>query len=293
MASKDRDRIRRLREEANALRKQEEARKRRSRLMAQIGIIVGALVVVGLIATLVIMGPKWFGNQVTPEAAGEISVTTEDGKTTSVPISIGENGVTVGQQDAPNTIDYYFDFSCPHCLQYHEAMDPQYKEVIAAGDAKINYHMIRFVAPYGQYAASALYSAVVAEPAKFYEYMDALFAIPAQEQMNYQMASYVDVMKSIGVNDEAVLTSVEKGEYSWFVSDATERARAAGVPGTPSITVNGKRYDTLPTDMATLKKAMAGEELEAPKQDGGSLPGESAPAANTPAASTPSATKAD
>ncbi|MFD2675358.1 DsbA family protein [Gulosibacter bifidus] len=285
MASKDRDRIRRLREEANQLRKQEEARKRRSRLFAQVGIVVGALVVVGLIATLVIMGPRWFGNQVTPEASAEVAVETADGKTTQVPISVGESGVTVGKADAKHTIDYYFDFSCPHCLQYHEAMDPHYKELIASGDAKVNYHIIRFVAQYGQYAGASLYSAVSADPTQFYTYVDALFAVPAETQMGYQMHNYVDVMKGAGVSDEAVLESIKKGEYTWFISDATERARAAGIPGTPSIVVDGKRHDNLPYDAATLEKVLNGEELPDPSKEDQSMPGASGGAKNDDAKS--------
>lgn len=269
MATKDRDRIRRLREEANQLRKQEEARKRRSRLMTQIGIVVGALVVVGLIATLVIMGPRWFGNQVTPEASGEVSVTTTEGEEKKVPISVGENGVTVGQPDAPNTIDYYFDFSCPHCLDYHKVMDPLYKDVIASGEAKVNYHSIRYVAEYGQYAASALYSAISTDPSKYYQLVDTLFDIPAQTQMQFQRESYVEVVKGEGFTDEAVAESVKKGEYSWFVSDATEKARVSGVKGTPAVSVNGKLYETLPYDKKTLEQALKGEEITPPTQQEG------------------------
>lgn len=266
MATKDRDRIRRLREEANQLRKQEEARKRRGRLFAQLGIILGALVVVGLVATLVIMGPRWFGNQITPDAEGEIVLTTSGGQDVEVPIKVDNEGVTVGNNDAPNTIDYYFDFSCPHCIEYHAEMDGHIRDVIASGEAKVTYHTIRYVAQYGQYAGAAMYSATVHDPSKFYEVVDAIFSVDARIQMGFQQSNYVDVVKSAGITDDQVAESVEKGEYSWFITDSTERARAAGIPGTPSLVVNGKRYDTLPTDMETLKQAMAGEEITAPTE---------------------------
>ena len=63
MAKNDRDQIRRLREEANALRQQAEAKKRRQRMLAQVGTIVGALVVVAIIVGFAIMAPQWFGNR--------------------------------------------------------------------------------------------------------------------------------------------------------------------------------------------------------------------------------------
>lgn len=247
MAKNDREQIRRLREEANALRQQAEAKKRRQRMLAQVGTIVGALVVVAIIVGFAIMAPQWFGNRHVPEASGSVKVANSAGEDVEVPLTVNNDGVTVGNDDAPDTIDYYLDFSCPHCREYHKAMDPTYQQLIGDGKLKVRYHFIRFVDDYGMRAAATMITATEAEPAKFYQLVDDLFEVAPQTQVAWSEADYATHLQGLGVTNSTVLEAIQDGKYNWWILDRTRNARSNGVKGTPSIGLNGKLLQNLPT----------------------------------------------
>lgn len=261
MASKDRDRIRQLREEANALRKKEEARKRRNRLFAQLGIVGGAVVVIAAIVMLVVMGPRWFSNQIAPVAASsEVELTNSAGDAVSLPIRVAEDGsVVVGADDAPAKLDYYFDFSCPHCQDYHAAMESAYEQVIADGDVQVTYHMIRFVQDYGQYAGSAVAGVVDTDPSMFYTAMNGIFDVAAETQVTWSYSDYASLMQTLGFNDEETLTNISDGNYSGWITDNTQHAREDGIKGTPSVAVDGTILENVPASLEELQAAIGAE----------------------------------
>ncbi|MDJ1372540.1 DsbA family protein [Gulosibacter molinativorax] len=283
MASKDREHIRKLREEANALRQKEEARNRRNRMFTQVGIVAGAVVVIAAIVMLVVMGPKWFGNQNTPEASGTVAVTSTAGDEVEVPISISEDGIVVGNEDAPTTVDYYFDFSCPHCQQYHAALGVDIENIIADGDAKVNFHMIKFVSEYGTVAGAATAAVVQYQPELFFTVMDGIFEIPAETQTTMSYGDYAVQLEAMGVTSQEALQAVEKGDYAWWLNDSTSKARQDGVQGTPSLYVNGEYQENLPT---------TGDELRA-VVGAASAGATDAPAESTAPAQTPAETPAE
>lgn len=263
-SNKDREHIRRLREEANALRKQEEAKRRRSRMLTQIGVVVGAILLVAGIVLVAVMAPVWFGKQNRPEASGTVSVPNSEGQQVEVPITINADGVTVGKPDAPSTVDYYLDFSCAHCKQYHDAFGHEYKTAVGDGETRITFHFVRIVNEYGLRAGSAMASAVAHDPSSFYTVMDGLFAIDPQLQVGWNEADYATALTQLGISDENVLAEVRDGHYHWWIGNSTQKMRDAGVRGTPSIAVNGQLQEQLPTDRTTLRALLAGETPQAP-----------------------------
>lgn len=249
MAQKDRDHIRRLREEANAIRKQEQAKRRRNKILAQVGTIVGAIVVIGAIVGLVVWGPQWFNPRPPFEAASTVSVTSSaTGEAREVPISTTERGgIMVGEADAPVTFDYWYDYSCPHCVEYHAAVGQSYLDLIATGQVRVEYLPINYVAPYGAQAGAAVLSVVQQQPELYFTVSDGLFAIPAQTQSSWTGPDYAAIMSTFGVTNEQAITDISDGTYLRIITDATRDARSGGVNGTPSIGVNGTLLDTIPT----------------------------------------------
>ncbi|KAB1641148.1 thioredoxin domain-containing protein [Gulosibacter chungangensis] len=287
MASKDREHIRKLREEANALRLKEEARKRRNRMFTQIGIVVGAIVVIGAIVLLVVMGPKWFGNQQVPESSGTVAITNSEGQEVEVPIAASNDGIVVGLEDAPVTVDYYFDFSCPHCQDYHEVLGGDIEQVIADGSAKVNFHMIRFVSEYGLVAGAATAAVVEYQPELFFTVMDGLFAIPAETQATMSYGDYATQVAALGVTSQEALQAIENGDFSWWMSDRTNQARTDGVQGTPSLFIDGEYQETLPTSGDELRAVIAAASGEAAPAPAETEPAETEPAESAATEETP------
>ncbi|KAB1659517.1 thioredoxin domain-containing protein [Pseudoclavibacter chungangensis] len=250
MAEKDRDHVRRLREEANAIRRQEQATKRRKRIFAQVGIIVGAVVVIALIVGGALWGQQLFFPA--PQFAGAQATTTVTstvtGEASEEPVVTGENGVvTIGQPTAPVTIDLYFDISCPHCIDYHAQVGPTFTDLIATGQAKVNYHAINYVAPYGAQAGGALLAIAAYDPANYLAAVDAFYSVPAETQQNWGAADYAALLPSIGVTNPEAVAAVQSGDYVRLITKATQLARDSEVSGTPSVAVNGAMQSDIPT----------------------------------------------
>lgn len=279
MAKNDREHIRRRREEENRLRLEREAAARRARMLKGLGLVLGAIVVIGGIVALAVFGPTWFGTKAPEfETSGTVSVTQSDGTEVEVPITSADGGaaIQVGQADAPVTIDYWYDFSCPHCVQYHQATAQTLHDLAASGQAKINFRGVNIVAPYGLEAGAALLSAVKAQPEQFFAVYDGLFTIDAATQQSWGPAEYADVMGQFGVTDEAALAEIRAGTMKPAVAAYSTKATGKdGISGTPSLAVNGQLLETLP-DSAAILQLVA--------DNGGDLSLVATPAANATAA---------
>ncbi|PPG26743.1 hypothetical protein C5E10_15880 [Pseudoclavibacter sp. RFBG4] len=240
MAGKDRERVQKFREEANAIRRAEESRSRRNRWLAQLGIISGSVVVLAAIVLLAVFGSTWFGSRTVLEARGYVEVPSADGSSVEQPISASASGIAVGRSDAAMKIDYYFDFSCPHCVDYHAATGQAYNDLVASGTAQITYHPMNIIAPYGAQAGAALAAAVSADPASFYEVRDGLYGIPGQTQSAWGPEDYATALTQMGIADDAALEATAKGEYVDWVAGNTSLSREAGVTSTPTIAIDGQ-----------------------------------------------------
>lgn len=288
----DREHIRIRREEEKRLRLEREAAERRGRQLKALGIVLGALVVIGGIVALAIFGPTWFGPKAAQFTAnGTVPVTTSEGDEVEVPITSQDGGaaIQVGQPDAPVTIDYWYDFSCPHCIDYHLATSQTIHDLAASGQAKINFRPIHIVAPYGQEAGAALLSVVQHQPESFFAVYDGLFLIPAQEQQTWGPAEYADAMGQFGVTDETILAEIRAGTMKPTVEQNTEKATGKdGIKGTPAVAVNGQIQSTLPDGPGFLQLVAdnGGDLAQVPTAS----PAATEPAATEPASTEPAAT---
>lgn len=258
-----------LRRRAEEIRKQQQKKDARSRLAVQLSVVVGALLVVALVVAAFILVPKIIDSSKpapTTQSAVDGSVKLPDGS--SVPIVVDGATITVGKSDAPVTIDYWFDFSCPHCIEYHHATEATFNAVVASGEAKMVYHPIQYVAPYGGYAGAATLEAVRAQPGLFFTIMDGIFAIPPQTQMNWNQENYAQVVKQLGLTDTAVVKEIAAGGGQALIAQATTAARDGAVRGTPSVAINGTMLEKLPMSAeieALVKEAAAKQGAAAPK----------------------------
>ena len=230
-----------------------------------------------IVIVAMVFGLSFFSQLLLPRgpmnASGMISLETSDGKTTEQPIQMNEAGyVSIGAADAPVVLDYYYDYSCPHCVEYHRLMGSAFSDLAASGQVRINYHPLQFVAAYGKQAAAALLAATQHQPESFLTVSDGLFAVPAQTQTGWKQDDYAGLLPQLGVTSPEAVKAVEDGSYLLAVNESTEAAREAGVKGTPSLAVNGQLQEQLPSAPEELRK-LVGEQ-------GADLP--------TPTASSPS-----
>ena len=174
--------------------------------------------------------------------------------------------ISLGREDAPNTIVEYASMTYPHCAQFHQFVLPELQtKYIDTGKARLIFREF----PLDRLAAYANMLARCAGPDRFYPMLSALFetqsswALPGEEGLQQLRL----VGKQAGFTTEKFDQCI--GDEELFNKIAETRTRGHekfDVNSTPSFFVNGERLtgeQTLPTF-----EAMMGEGASPPSDAG-------------------------
>jgi protein-disulfide isomerase len=149
--------------------------------------------------------------------------------------------ISLGKEDAPNTIVEYASMTCPHCAQFHKVVLPDLqKKYIDTGQARL----ILREFPLDGLAVAAFMLARCAGPDRYYPMVGALFdtqetwAVPGAEGKEKLLL----IAKQAGFSKEKFDQCVADKELFQKIVDTRTRANEEfGVDSTPSFFVNGKR----------------------------------------------------
>lgn len=154
-------------------------------------------------------------------------------------------GLVVGEDDAPKSIVVYEDFLCPFCGQLEQTVGDQLDEAVEAGDVKVEYRPIPFLAgrfDYSKEAANAF--AVVldaAGPEVAKEYHDLLFANQPPETGPYpDTDQLVEWAVEAGASEDDVRPGIEDMTFEGWVDAAGDAAGDADVDSTPTVLIDGE-----------------------------------------------------
>jgi protein-disulfide isomerase len=158
----------------------------------------------------------------------------------------------LGDETAPVTLIEYGDFECPYC----GAAYPILKRVQRRLGKRLRFVYRQFplgeIHPHAQHAAEASESvAAHGGPAAFWRMHDLLF----EHQNALDDASLAGYGKAAGVDGAAVLEELREGRYEEPVQASFMGGVRSGVNGTPTLFIDGIRYDG-PRDEETLVAAL-------------------------------------
>ncbi len=160
---------------------------------------------------------------------------------TTVPPGVTQTGHTRGEAAAPVTIEEWADFQCPACGIFARQTEQQLLTAyVAKGLVKIVYRHFAFLGLESNWAAEAADCA--GEQGKFFEFHDRLFASQAGENRG---AFSKDNLKKMGSDlglGAAFSACVDSGRYAQSVRDELKVGQGKGVEATPTLFVNGKKY---------------------------------------------------
>jgi protein-disulfide isomerase len=218
-------------ERASAALAEQRRRERTRRLMLIGGVVVGLLIVV--VGAFVVQSQR----------------TTVGAKARSVPSGLtGGYGVVVGRASAPTTLRVYEDFQCPICDQFEKTTGDRLRAAVAAGKVKIDYRMVSFLdrASTNNYSSRALNAAAVVLDTSgkdtFVKFHQLLFdSQPAEGTAGPTDSQLVDLAVQAGASRSAVQSGIENGEFAQWVTNTQGAMSKAGVNGTPTVFVNGKK----------------------------------------------------
>jgi len=149
----------------------------------------------------------------------------------------------MGRADAPVTVIEYASFTCNHCAAWTNEVLPQFKaRYIDTGKARLVFRDMP-TAP-AQIASTAAGIARCAAPDRFFDVARAFMSGQAAAfEKGDAREWFMNAIAASGRTQEQIETCLKAPATSQALQAEVEGAVAAGVTGTPSFFVNGKRVE--------------------------------------------------
>lgn len=177
---------------------------------------------------------------------GFIIINSKSSSSTSEPIQLTTKGWVRGKPESPVTLVEFSDFQCPACKYY----EPTIQKVIKEYDGKVRLLYKHF--PLKQAHKNAVTAAKAAEAAgiqgKFWEMHDKLF--DAQEdwaELGNPDDKFASYAKELGLDESQFKKDYSSKETEAKITDFENEGIEAGVVGTPSFFLNGKKLEVKAT----------------------------------------------
>lgn len=157
-----------------------------------------------------------------------------------------------GPEDAEVTVVGYSDFECPSCREADEVLQKLQRD----SGGRVRYAFRHF--PLSDAHPAALPAAETAEwagrqdPEGFWKVHDAIY----RSRHAPTMAGLRKLVGKLGLDTEAYSAALEGGELRSRVAEDFETGVQSGVNGTPTLFIQGERYDE-DFDEASLRRALA------------------------------------
>jgi protein-disulfide isomerase len=180
---------------------------------------------------------------VSAQILGQVS-TNPIAPSATIPPSIPASGKTLGNANAPHTIDVYEDFQCPLCKNFTTDVQPVLvANYVATGKAKIVFHDYVVIDQFtgGTESLDAANAAMcAADQGRFWPYHDWLFANQGSEGSGAFTKDRLKVIgAAAGIPDLTTFNScVDGGTHDADI--ATEQSQLpSGVLGVPAVIIDG------------------------------------------------------
>lgn len=164
----------------------------------------------------------------------------------------------IGRPDAPVTVVVFADFQCPTCAIFHfGAQEAIINTYVKRGAARLVFRHFPIIGDESFFAAYA--SECAREQGKFWEYQDALFEKRSQtEEENsgmFSRNSLIAAAERIGMEKGIFERCIASDRYRDAVVRDVDAGKEAGVQGTPTIFINGEKFEGL-VSFDTYKEAI-------------------------------------
>ena len=156
------------------------------------------------------------------------------------PITVANEGLSIGNPDAKVQIIEYGDYQCPFCADFTEhGFSSLLDKYIATGDVHFTYVPMSFL---GQESVTAAEAALCANvQGKFWEMHEAIYANHSGENQGAYARSRLDkIAQGIGLDMGTFKSCMDNGDQRDAVAQYAAQAQAAGITSTPRLVINGQ-----------------------------------------------------
>jgi protein-disulfide isomerase len=221
---------------AAQLKAQERRAQRRNRFLILIGVLVAA-VLLGL-------GVKYIADS----GGGNLY---DSGKLTAPSVADASGGILLNQDgsaggtppDGAVRVDVYVDLMCPICHTFETINADTLTSLRESGTIALYYHPVSILdrasvgTRYSTRASAALATVAEYDGTHFAAFFTALFDNqPKENTTGLSNATIAEIAKGVGVPD-SVIARFKDGEFTKWVTSATNKASDDGLKGTPWLRV--------------------------------------------------------
>jgi protein-disulfide isomerase len=150
------------------------------------------------------------------------------------------NGNSLGDANAPVTLEVYADFQCPICGQFDRGTLKQIEDkYVKNGKARIVFNHYAFIGDESTRAAEA--SECANEQGKFWEYADTVFNNQAGENQGaFSDANLEKFAQQVGLDMTKYKICMDQHTYLGKVQASTQAGSQRGINSTPTLFINGQ-----------------------------------------------------
>jgi protein-disulfide isomerase len=144
---------------------------------------------------------------------------------------------------AATTIDVWEDPQCPVCKLFADANGSYLESLVRDKKANVRYHVLSFLGDESVRAANASFCA--ADEGQFLDFHKAIYAVqsPLENSGFWSNETLVNMGKKIGITSTTFENCVTKGSKVDLVQANYDSMSKFGVQGTPTVFINGKKWE--------------------------------------------------
>ena len=146
--------------------------------------------------------------------------------------AIAQDGIALGNADAPVTLVEYADLQCPYCAQWsRDAFPTIVDEYVRTGKVRVVFRGLSFLGPDSEKALRAALAA--GRQNRLWDVVHALYADQGAENEGWVTDELLQSLGRTGLDVERMLGEMGSSWVEGELAAAARAAEAAGVPGTP------------------------------------------------------------
>jgi protein-disulfide isomerase len=206
---------------------------RNRRLLLLGGAILAAVIVV-VVAIVVSQGGSDDGGAA-PAASGGQAQQSQSADVEELFRGIPQQGVTLGEPDAPATLIEFADLQCPFCAQYTTgALPTVIQDYVRSGRLKMQLRLLRFIGPDSERGAEVAAAATLQD--KGWDYSDLFYRNQGQENSGYATDAFLERLarETPGVDVNQLESDLGTPPAQRLIRQAERQANQLGVSGTPT-----------------------------------------------------------
>lgn len=248
------------RESARIQREEQRKKDKRNKILLQGGIILGVLGVAALVVVLIVTSIRPAGPGPNNMASGGIQFTSGFEVTTTAPLPNDADPIPNPTSDDTDVLDIqmYADYFCPICNAFEQTNQEYINTLVESGAATLEVFPVAILdrvslgTKYSTRSANAAACVADTAPDSFMDFHAALFANqPAEQTSGLDNAQLIELASAAGADSDAIAECINGGTFTSFVTAMTTAAinnpdlasPSSGGFGTPTVIVNGQRYD--------------------------------------------------